>query len=205
LTAPVLVLDGRVLADSADILEAADQRAAPELRIYPEDDAEAAEVRSLQRDFDERLGPEGRRWMYFELRGRGDIARRYGTEGVPAWQRRAMPYLYPVVARVVDRVLDVTPETAAASRKVVEATFDEVGERLADGRPYLCGERFTAADLTFAALSAPIVLPPEYGVSLPRPEVLPKAMAAAVREMRERPAGAHALRMFREQRHLAPA
>ena len=35
------------------------------------------------------------------------------------------------------------------------AVFDSVGERLADGRPYLMGDRFTAADLTFASLSAP--------------------------------------------------
>ena len=202
LTAPVLVLEGRVLPDSAEILEAADERAPAELRLYPEDAAASAEVLSLQRDFDERLGPEGRRWMYYELRGRGDIAREYGTDGIPAWQRRALPVLYPVATRLVSMVLDVNPETAAASRVAVEEIYEEVGERLSDGRPYLCGESFTAADLTFAALSAPLVLPLEYGVRLPQPEVLPQGMAEAVRGMREHPAGAHALRMFREQRHV---
>ena len=92
-----------------------------------------------------------------------------------------MPLVYPVAARIIDRVLDVTPETAAGSEKAVDSTFDEVAERLADGRPYLCGERFTAADLTFAALAAPLVVPPEYGVPLPQPEVLPEPMADKVR------------------------
>ena len=39
-----------------------------------------------------------------------------------------------------------------------------MAEMLADGRPFLLGDRFTAADLTFAALAAPVVLPPRYGV-----------------------------------------
>ena len=53
------------------------------------------------------------------------------------------------------------------------AEFDAIAARLADGRPYLTGDRFTAADLTFACLAAAVVLPPEYGVALPQPEALP--------------------------------
>lgn len=199
-TAPVLVWDGRVLADSADILEAVSAQAPPALRLYPDDPQVAAEARALQRDFDERLGPEGRLWMYYELRGRGDIARAYGCTGIPGWQRRSLPFVYPLAARIIDRVLDVKPETAAQAEKAVRATFDEVAERLDDGRPYLCGESFTAADLTFAALAAPVLMPPEYGVPLPPPEVLPAGMAAKVDEFRAHPAGDHALRMFREER-----
>jgi glutathione S-transferase len=83
----------------------------------------------------------------------------------------------------------------------VRATFDDVAERLGDDRPFLCGERFTAADLTFAALSAAVLMPPEYGVPLPQPAELPTAMAATVRNLREHPAGAYALKLFREERH----
>jgi glutathione S-transferase len=202
-TAPVLVMGGdRVLADSADILETASAQAPPGLRLFPDDIAAAAEVRALERDFDERLGPEGRRWMYFGIRGRRDIAVGYACTGVPAWQRRSLPLVYPAASRVIDRVLDVTPATARRSEEAVDATFDEVAERLADGRPYLCGERFTAADLTFAALAASVLMPPEYGVPLPQPEELPAPMAAKVRELRRHPAGEHALRMFREERHV---
>jgi glutathione S-transferase len=199
-TAPVFVWDGRVLADSADILEAASAQAPPVLRLFPEDPRAAADARALLRDFDERLGPEGRRWMYYELRGRSDIARDYGCTGVPTWQRRVLPFVYPAAVRIIDRVLDVRPETAARAETVVRETFDEVAERLADGRPFLCGESFTAADLTFAALAAAVLMPPEYGVPLPQPDVLPARMAAKVSELRSHPAGAHALRMFREER-----
>jgi glutathione S-transferase len=199
-TAPVLVRGGRVFADSTEIVEVADAEAAADKRLFPDDVAIANEARALQSDFDARLGPHGRRWMYNGLRGRRDIALAYACTGVPTWQRRALPVVYPLAARTIDRFLDVTPATAAQSEAVVRTILDEVAERLDDGRPYLCGERFTAADLTFAALAAPLLMPPEYGVPLPQPEELPATMAATVREFRAHPAGAFAMRMFREER-----
>jgi glutathione S-transferase len=193
-TAPVLRCDGSpVLSESHDIVAWADERGG--LALYPGD-----EVRALERDFDERLGPEGRRWMYDSMRGARGLAWKYGTTGVPAWERRGLPLVLPIALRVIDRYLDITPESAARSLAEVRATFDEVGERLGDGRPYLLGERFTAADLTFAALSAAVLMPPEYGVPLPQPDELPSQMAAVVRELREHPAGAFALRLYREER-----
>ena len=199
-TVPVLACGDRVLADSADIVDEADAHTPPGQRLYPDDPGAAAEVRALQRDFDTTLGPHGRRWMYNEMRGRRDLAVAYGCTGVPTWERRALTLTYPVVIRVIDRFLDITAASAAQSEAQVRIVFDTVAKRLSDGRPYLCGDRFTAADLTFAALAASVLMPPEYGVPLPQPEELPVAMAAAVREFRAHPAGAHALAMFRGER-----
>lgn len=199
-TVPVLVTADGVLAESADILDYADARARPERRLYPEDPELADATRALERDFDARLGPDSRRWLYDSLRGQRAIVKAYGPTGVPAWQRRALPLAYGTVARIIDRYFDIGPETAAESLREVRSTFDAVGERLADGRPYLMGDRFTAADLTFSALSAPVTMPPEYGVPLPGPDELPARMAEVVGELRAHPAGVHALAMFREER-----
>jgi glutathione S-transferase len=202
-TAPVFVCEDGVLAESADILAYADARMTPERRIYPEDEAALAEIRALERDFDERLGPQGRLWIYNQLHDRRDLAMAYGCEGVPGWERRVLRIGFPLAMWMIDRLLNVTPSTAVQAEADVRATFDEVDELLGDGRPYLCGDRFTAADLTFSALAAAVLAPPEYGVPLPQPPELPSATAATVNELRERPAGAHALRMFREERRFA--
>ena len=108
--------------------------------------------------------------MYNELRGRRDLAIAYGCTGVPTWERRTLAAAYPAMTRVIDRFLDITAATAARSKAQVRMVFDAVATRLSDDRPYLCGERFTAADLTFAALAASVLMPPEYGVPLPQPE-----------------------------------
>jgi glutathione S-transferase len=199
-TAPVLVCGDLVLADSAEIVAEADASAPEGRRLYPDDPVLVAEIKELEREFDERLGPQGRLWMYDALRGRRDIAIAYACTGVPAWERRVLPVVYPLVTRVIDRYLRITPDAAARSEAEVRGIFDAVAERLADGRPYLCGDRFTAADLTFAALAAAVLMPPEYGVPLPQPDELPQPMAAVVRELRAHPASAHALAMFRTER-----
>jgi glutathione S-transferase len=182
-----------VFAESADIVAFADDRGAGLRSSDPE-------VRALEEELDERLGPHGRRWMYDCLRGESALVERYAATGVPAWQRRALPFAFPLVSRVIDRYLDITPESAAESLEEVRSVYDAIGARLADGRPYLMGKGFSAADLTFAALSAPLVLPPEYGVPLPRVDELPARMASVVRELRAHPAGAHALEMYRSER-----
>jgi glutathione S-transferase len=196
-TAPVLACGSTVLSESADIVAWADARGG--LGLYPSD---APEVRELERSFDERLGPHGRRWMYDSIRGDNSLVGKYGLAGVPAWERRAVPIAFPLVRRVIDRYFKITPESAARSLEISREVFDSVGERLSDGRPYLAGERFTAADLTFAALSAPLLVPPEYGVPLPQPEELPDAMAAVIRELRAHPAGVFALGLYRRERRL---
>jgi glutathione S-transferase len=200
-TVPVLVCGDRVLADSTEIVREADARAPADRRLYPADPSAAVEVRMLEREFDTRLGPHGRRWMYYGVRGRRDLAIAYACTGVPAWERRLLLLGYPAMAWAIDRYLDVSPATAAESELETRAVFDAVAQRLSDGRPYLCGERFTAADLTFAALAAPMLMPPGYGVPLPQPDELPAATAAVVRELRSHPAGGHALAMYRDQRH----
>ncbi|HEV3070837.1 MAG TPA: glutathione S-transferase N-terminal domain-containing protein [Solirubrobacteraceae bacterium] len=200
LTAPVFVSPTGVLAESADILAWADAQTPPELALYPQDPTLASEVRRLEADFDERLGPHSRRWMYQHLRGRRDLALRYGCVGIPRWEQATLRGAYPAIIAIVAKVLDVNPASAAESEIEVRAIFDAVGERLTDGRRYLCGERFTAADLTFAALAAPMLMPAEYGVPLPQPEEIPPYAASVVRELRAHPAGTHALGIFASER-----
>jgi glutathione S-transferase len=200
LTAPVLVCADGVLADSAEILAWAAVRTPPDRTLYPERPEPAARVRRLESEFATRLGPHARRWMYQHLRLRRDIALRYGCAGIPAWERASLRVAYPLMMGIVTKVLDVTPAGAMQSELEVRAVFDAVAERLSDGRPFLFGERFTAADLTFAAMAAPMLMPRGYGVPLPAPEELPCDMTLVVEELRAHPAGAHALQMFATQR-----
>ena len=78
--------------------------------------------------------------------------------------------------------------------------LDFVADLLADGRPYLCGERFGAADLTFAALSAAAIVPPIYGTPLPQPDEPAARHGRAGAACARAPGGRYAMRMFEDHR-----
>ena len=197
-TTPVLVTPDQVLAESADILEWVDARTPPPLRLFP---AERDEVDALCRRFDEKLGPHGRRLMYIHVLKDKQFVLSFNNAGVPRWEDNFMRAAWPLVLRFAKRRLDIRPGIEHDDERIVWEEFDFAAELLADGRPYLCGERFTAADLTFAALAAPMVVPPEYTVRLPQPEdTVPEEPRAMIERAREHPAGRHALDMFRRHR-----
>jgi glutathione S-transferase len=201
----VLIADEGVFNESEDILRYAD-RALPEgARLFPADEALRAEVEELSRWLDEGLGPDGRRLMYVQMLEERRQMLKVNNQGVPRWEAGMMSALWPLATRLAGRRLGLGPTTVEDDSKRVTQAFDAIAERLADGRPRLCGERFTAADLTFACLASSILVPPQYGVRLPQPDELPEHIARQVRAFREHPAGAYALELFRTERRVRVA
>ena len=78
--------------------------------------------------------------------------------------------------------------------------FRQVGELLPDGSRFLIGDRFSAADLTFAALAAPVLLPVGCRAVQPTLDDVPATMREEILHLRETDAGRFALRMFSEER-----
>jgi glutathione S-transferase len=202
-TVPVFVSDaGEVLPESADILRWTDTQIRPERRLYP-DGKLGAEAAALEAWLDHGLGPDGRLWMYHETLPVVGEMRQWALAGVPRWERALFRSSGPVVGIAIRRYLGVDTASAAAALDRIDRVFDDVAERLSDGRQCLLGERFTAADLSFAALSAPVLLPPRYGSPLPPLQEMPEAFARQVRRLRSHPAGAFADRLYQEQRGRA--
>jgi glutathione S-transferase len=201
-TVPVLIAEEGVFNESEDILRYADRALPEEARLFPAGDHE---VETLSRWLDEGLGPDGRRLMYVQMLPERRQMLKVNNQGVPRWEAGMMSALWPLATRLVARRIGLAPDTVEKDSARVMQAFDVIAERLADGRPRLCGERFTAADLTFACLASSILVPPEYGVRLPQPDELPEHIAGQVRAFREHPAGAYALELFRTERRARVA
>jgi glutathione S-transferase len=199
-TVPVLVTPEGALGESEDILDWIDARTPPEHRLFPHDPGERAEVLRLCRRFDEHLGPAGRRLMYIHILPHRTLTLSVNNQGVPAWEDRALRVTWPLAVRWMSGQLGIGPGVEADDEAIVWRELDFVAGLLADGREHLSGTRFGAADLTFAALSAAVIVPPVYGVPLPQPDLLPERTAAIVRRVRDHPAGRYALELFEKHR-----
>jgi glutathione S-transferase len=196
-TVPVLVADDKtVVADSTDIVAWADAQRPGAL--LPGDSRDRDDALALEDDFDRQLGPASRRWAYFHMLPRRDFDHLV-LRGTPRWEAAALRLARPLAVRFLKRSLKIDAAGAERSKQKIDETFQRVGELLADAR-YLVGDRFTVADLTFAALAAPILLPdghPTEMMPLAAYEPLARATIVGWRESR---AGQHALRMYAEHR-----
>ena len=197
---PVVRAPGVAFADVRPLLAHYGRQGRPERRLYPEGPDEAAEVDGLVSLFHDGVGVSVRAWAYAHMLPLRDVTARLWSTGAPPLERRVVGLAYPVLARFMARALALTPRSTETALAETHAAFDHVEKLLADGRRYLTGDRFTAADLAFAALVGPAVLPEGCGGPLPAPGELPAQMRQEHERLRAREAGAFALRLYRDDR-----
>ena len=194
---PVFVRDGRDYRDSSEILLHLDEAGSG---LYPAEATLRREVLALEEEFDERLGPHARRWAYAQLLPHSELLVKAMAPGTPRLERSLLRVFLPLVKLLIRRFLRISERSSRRSLDVVDGVFDQVGQRLQDGRCYLAGDRFTAADLTFASLSAPVLLPAKYRGRMPALDEVPQPMQEQVNRLRATTAGRFALRLFEEHR-----
>lgn len=195
---PVLVTDTGVATDSTDILRYLD-RLYPE-KLYPTDPELQLQSLELENLFNLTLGVHTRRWGYSYILTPKLLYPRW-TLGVPFWEKLLFPVIFPKVGSIVRESFDITETSAAESYQEITRVFDRVSQTLADGRKYLLGDRFSAIDITFAALAAPILQPPEHHTPPPPLELLPDRMQIDIRNCQATPAGEFGLRLYRDNRY----
>jgi glutathione S-transferase len=159
-TFPVLRIDGRTIGDSTAIIAELERRF-PEPPLYPEDPAERRHALELEDFFDESFGHEVRRLTFWHLltdEGAGELTMRELAGYRSAAVLRAV--LRPTRAWLF-RYYGISEESARVARGKIEAGFDRIEAKRAGG-DHLVGDRFSVADLTAAALIAPVLMPPEF-------------------------------------------
>lgn len=159
------------------------------------------EIREIASYYRETMRRDGVvKYMYWHLLKDWDLVRDSFTIGTPWFERLLARPLFPLIRFALKIGLGLTERNASKGLVNIRQGFDKTAERLADGRKYLAGDRFTMADLAFAASAAPALLIEGYAGNLPKVEALPKEMQAIVFELRAHPAGKFAQRVYDEHR-----
>ena len=182
----------------AEFLNYIDARARADDRLFPTDPAARAEMDAFVHSMLTDLGIAIRLYAYSNMlpnRMTGGLM----TTRAPWWERLCVSVFYPLQKAAMRKVLKITPESTEQARTEILASFEAISKRVGPGG-FLFGDRLTAADLVFAASTAPITLPPEYGAPFPALSDSPPPMQATVLAVRETRAGQHALRVYREYR-----
>lgn len=194
--------DGKIMKDSTAIMRSY----APGLYIADDDDTnEDKNVIAYEEYLDETLGPCARVFAYHQL---------LGEESKPmlislATQQTSWIETF-LFTQLVQRnfiqpgmrkFMGISEESSDLSREEIFKVFTKVEEDLKkNDTGYLVGSRFTAADLTFAALSSPILRLQQFDSLMPSPVNFPPFLESTIDELRATVAGKHAIKCYDEYR-----
>jgi len=202
-TPVLLTSSGGCVCDSTDIMSyVSGKYSTSATSLYP-----TAKVRDLVRLYSSRLGPRTRRIAYYYILQDVKLFVRLSKLNCGPRQATLIKRLFSLGSSYLRNSLGVSKTHVTRDMKYVCEEFDSVSAMLSDGRKYLTHNRFTAADLTFACMAAPVLMvtvEEGYGGRLPYMHEMThpalKQFVKQIKTLRQTPAGKFALRMFREER-----
>ncbi|HEX7479341.1 MAG TPA: glutathione S-transferase C-terminal domain-containing protein [Polyangiales bacterium] len=199
-TVPILQVGGKRIQDSTRILLWLDEKRGP-LSLLPRTAAERDETLAIEARFD-KVGEHVVRYAYSTTLDDAESVIRYWTLDALPKEAAVIRKRFPLLRWIFRRKLMMSASGVKRSRAVVEEGLAFIDARIADGRRYLATDQLTLADLTAAALLAPLVCPDEHPVySSARYRA---GVAPLVRDWQERPAFAWVRAIYREHRGVFP-
>jgi glutathione S-transferase len=189
---PVLVNGAEVVQGSSAIVARAEQLG--HRRLTPDDEASA---RDIEARADKIIGRGIQRIYYsFLFDHPRELTALWAQDG-PRWAGAFYRLTLPLLRGRVHALYRVTEAGVVEAKEELARFVAELDRRL-ERHDYLVGDTFSRADLTVAALLAPMVMPPEHVVRWPDPPH--PALAAPGRPFAGCPTWNHVLRMYREHR-----
>lgn len=170
------------------------------VRLYQPEDA-----LRLQTQFDTEFAPAVRRIMLAQIIASPQLSDRvfHSSLHLKVW-REVSKFAWPLTywaMRTYYRLGD-TVESQKDDWTTIKKTFDLVDGLL--GGKYMLGDTFSAADISFSAHAALLLLPPlkhsKMQMVLPELHEVSELLQSRIVRLRDRPAGKYALRMLAEER-----
>lgn len=178
-----ILQDGDTLIQGSDaIIDWADAHGADAANQLSTPEARAIEERA-----DKSLGIHTRRLAYAEcLQNHPHVVKPALFHNLSPLYLGLAHLMWPITRRAMIRGYGLTPQAAIESRARIDAELEWLDGLLADGRPFLTGDRFTRADITVASLLSPFARPD--ALPLYQRMEFPPALAADLARWQPRPA-----------------
>lgn len=194
---PALYGAGMRVVDPGTVIERWDAAQPPGHALIPTDPARSATARRDWATFHGPLADSTARLAYYHLLPHRSLMIEPFTRGLPRGEVAAARWIYPLQRAVLSMALWLSEVSAKQSLDRIRAIFDLTASRVADGRPYLQGDRVTLGDVALAAAAGAVTLPE--GNMSPQPPLvdMPPEYAAIVRELQAHPTAEFVQRLYR--------
>jgi glutathione S-transferase len=195
---PVLELEGALVAGSARIVAALEERF-PERPLLPADPEARRLALAIEEEFDREVGPAVRTALFSVLLEEPGYLCRIFSAGKSAPLRALYRAAFPLVRSPMARANGVTgAEAVARAFARSEQALDEVAKRAATGAGPLAGGGFGVAELACASLLALLVDPDHPDMAYPQP--MPGRMQAFLARFAPHPGARWVLGQYAQHR-----
>ncbi|HEY4336074.1 MAG TPA: cytochrome P450 [Puia sp.] len=195
---PVLIRTDALLYGTDSIVDYIEGRSLPSNRLIPADPAKKSEVMVLYNLFRHELEGKVTRYVYTQLLPEPSLARGLFTQGMSVTGKWRYRWGYGSIRKTLYRSTGGMGN--GEDLHGINDILDRVDSLLKDGRKYLAGAVCSLADIAFAAIAAPLVLPEEFGGAICRINQVPAAWRTNIIGWRDRPSGQFILRLYQEDR-----
>lgn len=115
---------------------------------------------------------------------------------LPPGEARIVPAVYGALRWLFTVLLGLRQARIDDAVLRIRMAFDVTARRVADGRPFLVGDRLTLGDLALATAAAPLLLPEGYRAPVPSYDQMPAPLRAIADELRAHPTAAFISRLY---------
>jgi glutathione S-transferase len=194
---PLIRVDGLRLTGPRAIVDHFDAICDSSRILIPGDEPRRTQVEADWNNFNDELAIHTRRVAYFHLLPHQDTLIGAFTEGIPRFEAKLTRLLYPALRGLFTLLLRLKANVVADSLAQATCIVDAVDRRIKkEGRKFLCGDRPTLSDLSFATALGPFLLPPGYTAPTPAYEQMPDEMKRIIDSFRQRPSSALVSRIY---------
>jgi cytochrome P450/glutathione S-transferase len=197
---PVLIKTDALIYSADSIVKYFDQRSLPSKRLIPGDPQKKKEVLDLYDLFTGDYEYALSRYVYSLMIPNRKFATSVITKRIPWNERLTCKLSYSSLSNTLQEQLNLSENTPDERLAYIKTIFKQVDDLLSDGRRYLTGDKITLADIAFASVSAPLIVPYEFGGVVPPINNTPPELRKAINELRTTTAGQFVLRLYYEDR-----
>ena len=197
---PVLIKTDALIYSTDSIVKYFDQRSLPSKRLVPADPQKKKEVMDLYNLFNGDYEYAISRYVYSLMIPNRSFATSVITKRIPWNEKLTCKLSYTSLSGTLQKELNLAESTPGERLAYIKTIFKQVDDLLSDRRRYLTGDKLTLADIAFASVSAPLIVPYEFGGVVPEINDTPDELRKAINELRTTAAGQFVLRLYYEDR-----
>ncbi len=179
---PILQHGKNTVQGSAEIITYLDQNFTRR-SLTPEHPGQKKLAEAWESYADREIGPSVRLLSYHTLLDHRNLVIPMMTQDCPWYSELMMKAAYPKVAESMRSMMKINDDTAEKARQQISTALDNIAETLGD-KEFLIDDTFTRADLSVAALLAPLIMPQGYGIDWP--EETPEPLASQIAGFQDR-------------------